>query len=92
MTDLVFLKALRDKLKGGNTRSIHLNVLPGRFATRLDLANLNYIRPDFAEKFLDQLLTTACFDFKISFDGIDLNCIHFYCVKSLLGSLYPCFY
>jgi len=75
MTDLVFLKALRDKLKGGNTRSIHLNVLPGRFATRLDLSNLNYIRPDFAEKFLDQLLTNACFDFKISFDGIDLNAI-----------------
>ncbi|MBS4028378.1 MAG: hypothetical protein KGZ58_07050 [Ignavibacteriales bacterium] len=75
MTDLVFLKALRDKLKGGNTRSIHLNVLPGRFATRLDLSNLNYIRPDFAEKFLDQLLTNACFDFKISFDGIDLNSI-----------------
>lgn len=75
MTDLVFLKALRDKLKGGNTRSIHLNVLPGRYATRLDLANLNYIRPDFAETFLDQLLTTACFDFKISFDGIDLNTI-----------------
>ena len=75
MTDLVFLKALRDKLKGGNTRSIHLNVLPGRFATRLDFANLNYIRPDFAEKFLDHLLTTACFDLKISFDGIDLNSI-----------------
>ncbi len=75
MTDLVFLKALRDKLKGGNTRSIHLNVLPGRFATRLDLANLNYIRPDFAEKFLDLLLTNSCFDFKISFDGIDLNSI-----------------
>jgi very-short-patch-repair endonuclease len=75
MTDLTFLKALRDKLKGGNTRSIHLNVLPGRFATRLDLANLNYIRPDFAEKFLDQLLSNACFDFKISFDGIDLNAI-----------------
>jgi very-short-patch-repair endonuclease len=75
MTDLVFLKALRDKLKGGNTRSIHLNVLPGRFATRLDLSNLNYIRPVFAEKFLDQLLTNACFDLKISFDGIDLNSI-----------------
>lgn len=75
MTDLVFLKALRDKLKGGNTRSIHLNVLPGRFATRLDLANLNFIRPGFAEKFLELLLTNACFDFKISFDGIDLNSI-----------------
>jgi very-short-patch-repair endonuclease len=75
MTDLVFLKALRDKLKGGNTRSIHLNVLPGRFATRLDISNLNYIRPDFAEKFLEQLLTNSCFDFKISFDGINLNAI-----------------
>jgi very-short-patch-repair endonuclease len=73
MTDLVFLKALRDKLKGGNTKSIHLNVLPGRFATRLDLSNLNYIKTDFAEKFLEQLLTRPCFDFKISFDGIDLS-------------------
>ena len=71
MTDLIFLKALRDKLKGGNIRSIHLNVLPGRYATRLDCANLNYIRPDLAEKFLNQLLTQSCFDFKISFDEID---------------------
>jgi very-short-patch-repair endonuclease/transcription elongation GreA/GreB family factor len=75
MTDLIFLKALRDKLKGGNIKSIHLNALPGRYATRLDFANLNYIRPDFAEKFLTQLLTQSCFDFKISFDGIDLNAI-----------------
>ena len=75
MTDLIFLKALRDKLKGGNIRSIHLNALPGRYATRLDFANLNYIKPDFAEKFLNQLLTQSCFDFKISFDGIDLNFI-----------------
>jgi len=75
MTDLVFLKALRDKLKGGNIRSIHLNALPGRYATRLDLANLNYIRPGFAQAFLDLLLTTSSFEFKISFDGIDLNSI-----------------
>lgn len=75
MTDLIFLKALRNKLKGGNIKSIHLNALPGRYATRLDCANLNYIRPDLAEKFLNQLLTQSCFDFKISFDGIDLNVI-----------------
>lgn len=75
MTDLIFLKALRDKLKGGNTKSIHLNVLPGRFASRLDLANLNYISPDFAARFIEQLLTVASFEFKISFDGIDLNTI-----------------
>jgi very-short-patch-repair endonuclease len=75
MKDLTFLKALRDKLKGGNTRSIHLNVLPGRFASRLDFANLNYIEIDLAENFLKKLLTTACFEFKISFDSIDLNSI-----------------
>jgi very-short-patch-repair endonuclease len=75
MTDLVFLKALRDKLKGGNTQSIHLNALPGRYATRMDLANLNLINSGFAEKFLDLLLSNSCFEYKISFDGIDLNTI-----------------
>ena len=73
MTDLVFLKALRDKLKGGNTRSIHLNVLPGKYATRLDFANLNHIKPGLAEKFLNLLLSNSCFEFNISFDEIDLN-------------------
>ena len=67
MIDLIFLKALRDKLKGGNIRSIQLNALPGRYATRLDFAYLNFIRPDFTEEFLTQLLTQRCFDFKISF-------------------------
>lgn len=73
MADLIFLKALRDKLKGGNTKSIHLNALPGRFATRLDFANLNYIKPEYAETFLETLLSKSCFEFKISFDDIDLN-------------------
>jgi hypothetical protein len=73
MTDLVFLKALRDKLKGGNIRSIHLNALPGRFATRLDLGNFNYIKPSFSENFLNVLLSNSSFEFKISFDGIELN-------------------
>jgi len=35
--DLEFLKILKQKLKTGNLRSIHLNALPGRLATRLDL-------------------------------------------------------
>jgi hypothetical protein len=75
MTDLIFLKALRDKLKGGNTRSIHLNSLPGRYATRLDLANLNYIKPSLAESFLKLLFSNAYFEFKISFDDINLQSI-----------------
>lgn len=73
MTDLTFLKALRDKLKGGNTRSIHLNVLPGRFATRLDVGNLNYINNDLAQNFLSQLFTKSKFEFKISFEGINFQ-------------------
>ena len=75
MADLVFLKALRDKLKGGSTKSIHLNALPGRFATRLDLANLNFIKPKLSESFLELLFTKSCFEFKISFDDVDINSI-----------------
>ena len=73
MSDLVFLKALRDKLKGGNSRSIHLNVLPGRFVSRLDLANLNDIQLDLSRHFLKTLLTKGNFEFKISFDNLELN-------------------
>jgi len=35
-----FLKNLNKKFKTGNLRSIHLNVLPGRYATHLDLFKL----------------------------------------------------
>jgi hypothetical protein len=73
MTDVVFLKALRDKLKGGNIRSIHLNILPGRYATRLDLAHLNLIEPKTSSRFLEILLSKSSFEFNINFDGIDLN-------------------
>jgi superfamily I DNA and/or RNA helicase/very-short-patch-repair endonuclease len=94
MTDLIFLKALRDKLKGGNIRSIHLNALPGRYASRLDISTLNYIQPGLANNFLQLLLTKPCFEFKISFDGIDLNSIssdeqkHLGLLSKRLNSLY----
>jgi superfamily I DNA and/or RNA helicase len=73
LIDLIFLKALREKLKGGNLKSIHLNVLPGRFVARLDLGNMNYVKPGLAEDFLQKLLNEPCFEFEISFDEIDLN-------------------
>lgn len=75
MIDLLFLKALRDKLKGGNIRSIHLNALPGRYATRLDLAQLNIINPSAANAFLNNLFTKSSFDFSINFDSLDLNTV-----------------
>ncbi|HMH35273.1 MAG TPA: hypothetical protein VK543_19695, partial [Puia sp.] len=73
MIDLIFLKALRDKLKGGNSKSIHLNVLPGRYAARLDLANLSYVDEAMPRAFLETLLMSSHFDFTISFDRLDLN-------------------
>ncbi|MET0462811.1 MAG: AAA domain-containing protein [Chitinophagaceae bacterium] len=75
MTDIVFLKALRDKLKGGNARSIHLNSLPGRYAARLDVADLNHIEAGLADKFLQLLFSKANFEFKLSFDQLDLHSI-----------------
>jgi len=73
MIDINFIQALRDKLKGGNTKSIHLNALPGRYATRLDLSNLNIIKPEFANEFLKFLFSKSCFEFNISFDSINLS-------------------
>jgi very-short-patch-repair endonuclease len=73
MTNIAFLKALRDKLKGGNIRSIHLNILPGRFATRLDLAHLNMIDPKTSHAFLHTLLSKSSFEFLINYDSINLN-------------------
>ncbi|WP_047450916.1 AAA domain-containing protein [Alistipes sp. ZOR0009] len=73
MIDINFIQALRDKLKGGNTKSIHLNALPGRYATRLDLSNLNIIKPEFANEFLKLLFSKSCFEFNISFDSVNLS-------------------
>ncbi|MBS1622916.1 MAG: hypothetical protein JST83_02780 [Bacteroidetes bacterium] len=66
MSNILFLKALRDKLKVGNTRSIHLNALPGNSATKLDLADLNIIKAGLADTFIELLTSKANFEFEIS--------------------------
>ena len=71
--DLEFLKILKQKLKTGNLRSIHLNALPGRLATRLDLASLNDPSKDLAVSFIQTLLSKPKFKFDISFQDIDPN-------------------
>jgi very-short-patch-repair endonuclease len=73
MSSKIFLQSLQSKLKGGNARSIHLNALPGRLATRLDLQQFELIMPDLANQFLLKLLSQVSFEFNISFDEIDLN-------------------
>jgi hypothetical protein len=59
MSSKIFLQVLQNKLKGGNSRSIHLNALPGRFATRLDLKQFDLIEEGLSKKFLNSLLTRS---------------------------------
>jgi very-short-patch-repair endonuclease len=73
MSSKIFLQSLQSKLKGGNARSIHLNALPGRLATRFDLKQFDTIEADLALSFLNTLLNKPNFEFKVSFDKIDLN-------------------
>jgi hypothetical protein len=63
--DTRFLNNLKEKLVIGNRSSIYLNALPGRYLTRLDLADLNVLQEDMAEYFLESLLTKSQFSFPI---------------------------
>jgi len=49
--NLEFLKRLKQKLQIGNTRSIHLNAIPGRLATRLDAYDLNNVQDNLADSY-----------------------------------------
>jgi superfamily I DNA and/or RNA helicase/very-short-patch-repair endonuclease len=62
--NLEFLKRLKQKLQIGNTRSIHLNAIPGRLATRLDAYDLNNVQDNLADKFLQSLFTQSKFNFR----------------------------
>ncbi len=56
--DLRFLDNLRQRLKISNRRSIHLNALPGRYLTRLDLAALDFVEQGLAQSFITKLLSS----------------------------------
>lgn len=71
--DKSFIKKLLDKLKTGNSRAIHLNAVPGRSATRLDLCQLGDISSKIPTDFIETLLSKEGFSFPISFDKVDLN-------------------
>lgn len=63
--DKTFIKKLLEKLKVGNARSIHLNALPGRPATRLDLFELSNVEENMPSDFLDTILNNESFSFAI---------------------------
>ncbi len=73
MSSRIFLQTLQNKLKGGNLRSIYLNGLPGKLVGRLDVKQLDHISEGLANAFLSELLSKPSFEFRVSFDGIDLN-------------------
>lgn len=64
--DQRFIEYLRQKQRTGNSRSLHLNVQPQRYLSRLDLTDLNQIEADLANNFLRQLLHKKQFSFKVS--------------------------
>ncbi|MFA6896870.1 MAG: AAA domain-containing protein [Patescibacteria group bacterium] len=71
--DKNFVKRLLDKLKVGNARSIHLNVIPGRSAIRLDLCQLMSVDQKMPFDFIETILNNESFSFSISYDKIDLG-------------------
>ena len=69
-----FLEILRDKLSRGNNKSIHLNALPGRSATRIDFLEIDLIKKNFTNEFINKLLNKKSFKIDITFeDDFDIN-------------------
>ena len=73
-----FLEKLLSKLTIGNGRSIHLNAVPGRLKTRLDITDLSITEDEqkedsIARDFLNELLTKDKFSFKISWNKKNQN-------------------
>jgi len=78
-----FISYLNNKLKTGNLNSIHLNALPGRLATRLDICDLDITNETDSEKVLisnsgqkvstdfifNNLLSKSKFEYKFSFEN-----------------------
>ena len=83
--NVTFIKYLAEKLKTGNLRSIHLNALPSRYLTRLDVTKLNDLiglrnasksPVDLSDVFVfEHLLQKEHFKFLINFKGINAKAL-----------------
>jgi superfamily I DNA and/or RNA helicase/very-short-patch-repair endonuclease len=78
-----FITYLGNKLKVGNLRTIHLNALPGRFATRLDITDFeildgnsqedlfqNKVYKNSSDFIFNNLLVKHSFQYKINFEKV----------------------
>lgn len=94
MPNVEFLKTLNKKLKTGNLRGIHLNALPGRYATRLDAAKLKLLSENEPQGFLDKLINNSSFKHELTFRNINLNILdnnqrnQLYLIAKRLDSIY----
>lgn len=84
-----FVTYLNNKLKTGNLHTIHLNALPERYITRLDLTSLDLIDGKYGTKeifntsskrvseefLLQNLLSKPKFQYKISFDDVPFSAL-----------------
>ena len=81
-----FITYLSSKLKTGNLKTIHLNALPGRYATRLDLKKLDCLSikpntssgpnnrfPVSGEFLFNYLLKKSDFEFKLNFESLSFT-------------------
>jgi superfamily I DNA and/or RNA helicase/very-short-patch-repair endonuclease len=71
--DKEFLKRLLEKLSVGNARSIHLNAVPGRINTRLDITDIVFGDSRLDLQFTDDLTSKTKFSFPINWSLIDLS-------------------
>ena len=60
------LENLVNRLKIGNRRGVHLNILPGKSRYKFDLFNLKKLNDDLPSEFIENLLSKNKFNFKIS--------------------------
>lgn len=83
-----FLEILRDKLSRGNKKSIHLNAVPGRSATRIDILEIDLIKKGFSKIFINKLLNNKTFKLDITFDDdFDINTLDEKIAKRLIVSI-----
>lgn len=71
-----FLEILKKKLSYGSTRSILINCIPGKLASRMSVTDLDVIKKGMSSEFIKQLTSEQSFDFKFSIkydnDKVDL--------------------
>jgi hypothetical protein len=64
--DKKFLEILKKKLSFGSTRSILINCIPGKLASRMSVSDLDVIKQGLSNEFIKKLTTELNFELKFS--------------------------